>query len=330
MITAVTGASGYIGGTVVRTLLAEGRAVRAIDLHRGPTLEGLDVEYTQTDILDPESLDRAFSNVDVVYHLAAMISVAGEPSDQVWSLNVDGVGNVARAALSKNVRRVVHCSSVHAYDLEADVTEVTETSPRTLNKSRPVYDRSKAAGEEKLRLAIDDGLDAVIVNPTGVIGPLDFAPSRMGRVFTALFANRLPALLDGGFDWVDVRDVAASLLSAERHGVTAENYILPGHHATLQQLADMAAKASGVQVTAPKVPMWVARAWSPMGNLFGRKSGNPLWYTSDALHALRFSPPVSGRKAAGELTHSARSVQDSVNDIYDWFSRRGDLAAGGD
>lgn len=330
MITAVTGASGYLGGTLVRALLAEGRSVRAIDLHRGPTLDGLDVEFVRGDILDPTSLDAAFTGVDVVYHLAAMISVAGEPPEQVWGLNVEGVGNVAHAALTAKVQRVVHCSSVHAYDLEADVAEVTESSPRTLHKGRPVYDRSKAAGEAKLRLAIDQGLDAVIVNPTGVIGPLDFAPSRMGKVFKALFANRLPALLDAGFDWVDVRDVATSLVSAEKLGATGENYLLPGHHVSLEELAGMTAQVSGVGITARKVPMWVARAWSPMGNLFGRKSGNPLWYTSDALHALRFSPPVSGRKAAGALGHTSRPTLDSVKDIYDWFSRRGEMEADDD
>jgi dihydroflavonol-4-reductase len=324
MQTAVTGASGYLGGAVVRALLAEGRLVRAIDLHRGATLDGLDVEFVQTDILDPDSLDHALGGVDVVYHLAAMIAVAGEPTDQVWKLNVDRVRNVAQAALRADVSRVVHCSSVHAYDLE-NVAGVTEKSPRTVARSRPIYDRSKAAGEEELRSVIEQGLDAVIVNPTGVIGPLDYGPSRMGHVFTALFTNRLPAFLDAGFDWVDLRDVASSMIEAERSGATGENYLLPGHHATIPQLAELASDVSSIEIEAPTIPMWVARAWSPLGTLLGRRSGNPLWYTADSLHALRFSPPVSGMKASKTLGHSPRPLPDSVKDIYEWFVERGAL-----
>ena len=324
MVTAVTGASGYLGGAVVRALLAEGRHVRAIDLHRGPALDGLDVEFVQGDVLDSASMNHALSRVDAVYHLAAMIAIAGEPSEQVWTLNVEGAGNVAQAALRMGVGRMVHCSSVHAYDLESELPSLTEDSPKTVIRSRPVYDRSKAAGEEKVREAIGQGLDGVIVNPTGVIGPLDFAPSRMGHVFIAMFTNRLPALIDGGFDWVDLRDVAASMIAAEKRGRTGDNYLLAGHYASIEELAGMASATSGVEVTARKAPMWLARLAAPLG-AFGRGAGRDLSYTSDALHALRYSPPISSAKAATELGHKPRPTADSVRDIHQWFDRRGDL-----
>lgn len=326
MLTVVTGASGFLGGALVRALLAEGRRVRCVDLERGPGLDGLDVDWMPVDVLDRFSLDAAFRGAGIVYHLAAMISVTGDPTGLVWATNVDGVRNVADAALSAGVTRLVHCSSVHAYDLEA-VERVTEDSPRATAGDLPVYDRSKAAGEAELRQVIDRGLDAVIVNPTGVIGPYDFAQSRMNRVFLAMFQRRLPALIEGGFDWIDVRDVASSMVAAGRKGRRGENYLLPGHHLTLRELAVVARRVSGVPKPAVTVPMWFARMWSPLADFVSRRSGNPLWYTTESLHALRFNPIVSGSKAETELGHRPRPIDETVADVHQWALDRGLLTA---
>ena len=326
MPTVVTGASGFLGGVLTRALIGQGRRVRAVDLDRGATLEGLDVEWVPADVLEPSSLTPALADADVVYHLAAVISVTGDPTGRVWAINVDGVRNVAEASLAAGVDRLVHCSSVHAYDLEADAPEVTETSQRAVAGHSPIYDRSKAAGEAELRDVIDRGLDAVIVNPTGIIGPYDFAPSRMGRVFEALFTGRLPALVEGGFDWVDVRDVAVSMITAESEGRRGQNYLLPGHHQTLRELATLAEQVSGVPAPRVTAPMWFARLWGPIAATMSRRTGSPLWSTSEALHALHFSPPVSGTRAESELGHKPRPTHDTIGDLFYWFSDRGTLS----
>jgi len=323
MVTVVTGASGFLGGALVRALLAEERQVRAVDLERGPGLAGLDVEWMPADVLDVSSLEASFEGATTVYHLAAVISVTGDPTGRVWAVNVDGVRNVAEMALSAGVRRLVHCSSVHAYDLEAGEHPVTETSPRATAAGLPVYDRSKAAGEAALMEVIDRGLDAVIVNPSGVIGPYDFAPSRIGSVFLALFRGRLPALIDGGFDWVDVRDVVSSMLAAETQGRRGENYLLPGHHLSLSELAAVTEEVSGVPKPTLTVPMRFARLWSPLADIVSRRISNPLWYTTESLHALRFDPAVSGAKAETELGHRPRPFDDTVKDIHHWFIDQG-------
>lgn len=317
MPTVVTGASGFLGGVLVRRLLADGQRVRCVDVRRGPALDGLDVESVQADVRDRASLDAAFDGAHAVFHLAAVISLTGDPTGAVWDVNVNSVARAAEAALDAGVGRFVHCSSVHAYDLEA-TSLVTEGSPRATSPALPLYDRSKAAGEAVLRPVIDRGLDAVIVNPTGVIGPDDVDGSRMGGFFSALFRKRLPALVEGGFDWVDVRDVASSMVAAEQVGRTGENYLVPGQHLSLRELAVLAEEASGVRPPRVTVPLWFARLWSPLGNVAGRHSGNPLWYTSDSLHALRFSPKVSGDKAAAELGHRPRPIEETVSDIHRW------------
>jgi dihydroflavonol-4-reductase len=318
MLTAVTGASGFLGGVLVRALLAEGRAVRAVDLVQGPTLEGLDIDFVAADVLEKTSLETALDGAEVVYHLAAVISVTGDPTGRVWAINVSGARNVAETALAVGARRLVHCSSVHAYDLEAGV-EIDEVSARAVEPDLPVYDRSKAAGEAAVRKVIDRGLDAVIVNPTGIIGPYDFAPSRMGQVLLALFEGRLPALIDGGFDWVDVRDVASSMIAAESDGTTGENYLLPGHRQSIRELAAIAEQVSGVPAPRITAPMWLVSLLAPMATVMSRRTGSALWSTTEALHALENSPPISGDKAADVLGHKPRPTQATVASLYDWF-----------
>lgn len=324
MTTVVTGASGFLGGVLIRALLAEGREVRAVDLRPGPTLDDLDVEFAQANVLDRSALETAFRGAGTVFHVAAMISVSGDPTGLVWDVNVNGARNAAEIALVTGVDRFVHCSSVHAYDLEVDA-ELTETSPRSVSPALPVYDRSKAAGEAAVREVVERGLDAVIVNPTGILGPYDFAPSRMGLVLLALFRRRLPALISGGFNWVDARDVAASMLLAEAGGRTGENYLLPGHHRSLTEIASVAARVSGVREPRIAIPMGIARMLGPVGDAINRRSAKSLSYTSEALHALRFSPPVSGAKARYDLGHHSRPFDETIGDTYRWFDESGFL-----
>jgi dihydroflavonol-4-reductase len=325
MIAAVTGASGHVGASLIRTLLEEGLAVRAVDVREPPGITSPRLTWVRADVLDPASLGVALDGVDVVYHLAARISITGDPDGRVQATNVDGVRNAADAALACGVRRFIHCSSIHAFDLERCGGHLDEAGARAIDPRLPAYDRSKAAGEVALREAIARGLDAVVVNPTGVIGPYDWGPSRTGRLFLALAAGRMPALADGGFDWVDARDVARTLRAAEERGRTGESYLAPGHWQSIRELAEMAAEVTGVPAPRWTVPMAVARAWGPIGTRLGRGSDDPLAFTSEALHALRFSPHVSGEKAGLELGHRPRPTRDTVRDLYAWFGEAGML-----
>lgn len=320
-LVAVTGASGFVGGVLVPMLVEQGRQVRAVGRRLGPALEGLDVELAPADVTDPDSLAPALAGVDTVFHLVARISIVGDPDGSVWRVNVDGAGNVARAAREAGVRRYVHCSSIHAFDLDTEGT-IDETSPRSVREELPAYDRSKFAGEERVRAEVAQGLGAVIVNPSGIIGPQDHGPSRMGHVFRSLFAGTTPANVAGAFDWVDVRDVAQGLLAAETSGRTGENYLLPGHRVTVAGMADACATVAGVRPPRVTLPMWVAELAAPLGEWQARRAGQEPLFTKEALHALRSDPDVSGAKAAAELGYEPRPFATSVADTYAWMRDR--------
>jgi dihydroflavonol-4-reductase len=321
MTVLVTGATGHVGSNLVRELLGRGESVRALVRDGKRSLEGLDVECVTGHVHDALGLDKAMRGVTEVFHLAAVISILGERGGEVARVNVEGVRTVARAARKAGVRRMIHMSSCHAFDLDA--TSIDEASARP-KPSDPFYNRSKALGEAALREEIAQGLDAVIVNPTGVIGPFDFGPSRMGRFFLALAGGRLPGLVDGGFDFVDVRDLVASTIAAANKGRTGENYLLGGRYVHVSDVAAEAARITGVKAPRIVTPMWLARAGAPLMDVFGRTTGREPLYTSESLHALR-AGRIDSRRAATELGHTPRPLADTVRDIYAWFEQTGAL-----
>jgi dihydroflavonol-4-reductase len=322
----VTGAAGYVGANLVRELLAQGRTVRAL-VHDvpGPTPD-LDCEMVPIDVTEPEGLVYAFDRAEVVYHLAAVISITGDQDGLVPAVNVDGVGHVARAALQAGVGRFVHFSSVHAFDLMNLSRPIDESSGRP-PPSHPAYDRSKAAGEARLREVIAEGLDAVILNPTGVFGPEDAAPSRIGQFFRDLVRRRVPALPTGGFNWVDVRDLIDTAIRAETQGVTGENYIVGGRYASIRELADVTCACAGNRAPRINIPVGFLEALSPLlAFLDTLMEGDPM-FTREAMHALRANSSIDDGKARQMLGHTPRPLEDTIGDLVARLQGRRSLPA---
>ena len=319
MLTVVTGAYGHVGANLVRALLDRGDRVRVADKRQTKALAGLDVEHLAIDVLQPNSLEKAFKGADTVFHPAAIISITGDPTGIVRRVNVEGPRNAAQAALACGVSRFVHCSSVHAFDLEECGPELTEAGPRALADHAPVYDRSKNAGENEVRSIIAEGLDAVIVNPTAVVGPHDYGPSRVGELLLEFRARKIPVIIGGaGFDFVDVRDLVAGMLAAERSGRTGENYLLSGHRHSLVELAELAAQVTGVKGPRLSMPLPLIRGLAPLVLKLTPADKIPL-FTPDSLHALQHSPSVCHFKASKELGYAPRPLIETLRDTYAWF-----------
>ena len=324
MKTLITGATGHVGSNLTRHLLDTGRDIRVLT-HRttGPSLEGLDVEIVKGDVRVPESLNKAMEGVETVFHLAACISITGGQGGKVKDINVTGARNVAEAALKARVRKLVHCSSIHAFDLMRAPQPITEQSPRSEHPKNNPYDSSKYQGEQQVREVIPKGLDAVIVNPTGVIGPHDYYPSRMGQVFLDLYHRRMPAVVAGGFDWVDVRDIVSGLIGAEDRGKTGENYILSGQFQSIRNLSLAVEQATGVKTPKLETPIGLARIGVPFARLWGALTKSEPLFTQEALDALAPYPHVSHNKATAQLGYEPRPLEKTLKDLYVWFESQG-------
>jgi len=328
MITAVTGATGHVGANLIRALLEQGRTVRVLVRTDRRAIEGLNVETVEGNIDDPESLCRAFDGVEVAYHLATYISLLMSEWPQCEMVNVNGTRNVVEACLHTGVRRLVHFSSIHALEQEPKDIPVDEMRPLVTSRRCPPYDRSKAAGEREVREGIERGLDAVIINPTGIIGPYDYKPSYFGEVLLSFARGNMPALIDAGFNWVDVRDVVKGAMQAEKRASTGVKYLLSGHWASMRDLAAMVAGAINVSCPGFACPLWVADIGAPFATAFARLAGKRPLYTRVALMALRGNRSISHERATRELDYHPRPLSQTIADTLRWFEENGQLTGG--
>jgi dihydroflavonol-4-reductase len=322
----VTGAAGHAGANLVRALASQGRPVRALVHLDRQALEGLDIEVVTGDICDLDSLLKAFEGAEVVYHLAARISISTDPWSLLEAVNITGTHNVVEACLRCGVRRLVHFSSIHTLTDTATDIPVDESNPLVTSRRYPPYDRSKAAAEGEVRRGIERGLDAVIISPTAIVGPHDYKPSHFGEALLKLANGQLPALVSGGFDWVDVRDVVGGAMRAEEVAPTGAKYILSGHWLSLREVAKMAEGLTGVKAPGSVCPMWLARIGAPFVTAFDRLARRRPLYTSVSLQALRGHRNISHQKATRELDYHPRPFRETLIDTLKWFEAAGKLS----
>ena len=320
---AITGASGLVGGNLVRALLAQKRPVRALVHRDRRALDGLEVETISADLTDPVSLERAFEGAQVVYHLASSISIRMDNWDELQHVNVAGTQNVVESCMRCGVEKLVYFSSIHAYQQEPFDLPLDEDRPLLTDERIPPYERSKAAAELIARQAPDRGLATVIIIPTAILGPYDFRPSYLGQALRLLARGHIPALVHGGYDWVDVRDVVAGAMQAERQGRSGSRYILSGHWHLLIELARVTAEITGKSVPNFVVPIWLAELFQPlMAELAQLHNSQPL-YTKAMLNAMRSNRQISHARAAKDLGYAPRPFKQTLKDTLDWFAEQG-------
>ncbi|MBM4354646.1 MAG: SDR family oxidoreductase [Deltaproteobacteria bacterium] len=318
MTTLVTGAAGHVGANLVRELLARGRTVRVLVKSDTRGFDGLPVERVNGDITAPETLEPAFEGVTVCYHTAAFISVDGRDHEDLYRVNIDGTKHVI-AQCRRVGARLVHFSSIHALSEFPLDQPVDESRPLAIEDGTLAYSRTKASGEKVVLDAVAEGLDAVIVNPTGIVGPHDYKLSHMGETVRDLAARRLPALIPGAYDFVDVRDVVAGALAAEERGKRGERYILSGHYVTVRELAESVHRVTGARPPRMTCPMWLARMVAPPVTWFSLMAGVRPKFTSSSLAVLRSNGRTTYARANRELGYEPRPLDETIAATVEWL-----------
>jgi dihydroflavonol-4-reductase len=186
----------------------------------------------------------------------------------------------------------------------------------------PPYERSKALAEMEARQAPDRGLDTVILIPSAIVGPFDFRPSYFGAALQLLAKGRIPALVRGGYDWVDVRDVVEGAIQAERLAPRGGRYILSGHWQSIQDVARVTAEITGRPAPRFTIPIWLAQLAQPIMAKLAQVNGSQPIYTRPMLNAMNSNPHISHVRAARELGYSPRPFQQTIADTLDWFSHQ--------
>lgn len=323
MTVVVTGASGHIGANLVRTLIAQGRTVRALVHIDHRAIKGLDIEQVEGDVRDVHSLLCAFNGAEVIYHLAGYISLQMDEWSLCEAINVAGTRNVVNACLQSGVRRLIHFSSMSAFEQEPVDVTLDENRPLVESQRHPPYDRSKAAAEKEVRKGIEEGLDAVIINPTGVVGPFDYRPSNAGEALIDYAHGDVPAAVDGGVDWVDVRDVVTGAIRAEERAPSGAKYLLSGQWYSMFDFGIILEEITGVPAPRVVLPMWLARFSVPLLAIADRRNGKRPRITNVSLRELQSNPNISSQKATRDLDYHPRPLRETLTDTLSWFESNG-------
>jgi dihydroflavonol-4-reductase len=317
----VTGATGHIGNVLVRKLLDRGEKVRAL-IWRGEDttpLKNLDVEQVVGDVLDPASLEPAMRGVETVYHLAGIISIMPGRNPFVWRVNVEGTHNVLEAARHASIRRLLYTSSIHAIAHAPHGVAMDETLGFDQNNPYGEYDRSKATASLEVQKAAARDLDAVIVCPTGVIGPYDFRGSEMGEVIRSATEAHTMLYVEGAYDFVDVRDVADGMIAAQELGRRGESYILSGQKLSVRYMLETVREVTGKAFASIKIPFSLAELAARYTPWYYQRTQAKPRFTPYSLQVLQSNANISYKKALAELGYKPRPVYESIADTVRWF-----------
>ena len=317
----VTGAAGHIGNVLIRELTALGKKVRGLVLpgENLRSLEGLDLELIEGNILDKPALLRAMEGVDTVYHLASLVSITNDKIDMMRLVNIKGTQNVLEAAKESGVKKFIYTSSIHALERPEHGKVIDETLKFDSKNPAGPYDQTKAEASILAQKAAAEGLNVTIVCPTGVIGPYDFSRSEMGEMFLSWMKKKPSLSLNATFDFVDIRDVAKGHILAAEKGRKGETYLLSGVDIKISRLRAMVQQAMGIKSVEIIFPFWFAKAIAPLAEVWYKITRTKPRLTSYAIETLLSNSDISCGKACKELGFSARPIEETVKDTVLWW-----------
>jgi dihydroflavonol-4-reductase len=316
----VTGGTGFIGANLVRLLLQEGYAVRALvrPSSRLDNLQGLDLELVQGDLNDP-NLWQQMLGCRYLFHVAAHYSLWQKDRELLIRHNVLGTHNILVAAQKAGIERTVYTSSVAAIGVGAAGTVVDETYQSPIEKLVGNYKKSKFLAEQEAMQAARAGQDVVVVNPTSPIGPWDIKPTPTGDIILRFLRRQMPFYMETGLNFIDVRDVAKGHLLALQKGKPGERYILGNQNLTLKQLLDQLAQITGLSAPQQALPAWLPKsvAWvdEKVLTLLGKSPSVPL----DGVRMATQTMYYDASKAVRELGLPQSSLSVALQDAVDWF-----------
>ncbi len=320
----VTGGTGFLGRAVVSALAGRGGKVRALVLKDDPLARELPegVERAVGDVCEEASLRAFFSDAGedaCVVHCAGIVSVASRPGERLYAVNVEGTRSVLRLCRLQGVGRLVYVSSVHAIAEKPMGEEMTEPQKLFPGLVRGDYGRSKAMATELVCDAAAKGLNASVVFPSGIIGPGDTKPGSITSMLLSFLAGKLPVAVKGGYDFVDVRDVAEGIAACCERGQAGRGYILSGNYATIRDILEIVGEAANLRRRVIYLPTGVARLIAPICEWHDLRRKKPLYFTPYAVDVLRSNARFSHRAAGAALGYSPRPLRFTLWDTVRWL-----------
>ena len=321
----ITGSSGHVGSNLIRELTKQNYKIRCIDFdgdHRA--YEGFDVEIIKGDITERDSLVPIFKDVEIVFHTAALINLDRRYRDQIHLVNVFGTENVCQASLNAGVKKLIHFSSVDAF-YRFPIEEPLLEDRKLIDDPNAVpYDLSKADGQKIVIDYCKKGLDASIIHPTSIVGPNDFKPGLPMQEMVNLANGKRKVLPNWGYNFVDVRDLCITAISAVSKGKTGQNYIVGGEYHMYSYIAELMEEQLGRTVLLGTIPNFVSYLGLPYEYVKSLITKKPRVLTVDTLHTGKTgNKVVPSTLARSELGHNPRPLENTIHDMVSFFQKRG-------
>lgn len=318
----ITGAAGHLAEAILRALDGTDCRIRGLLL---PGEQGLirdNITYCTGDVTKPETLDPMFENTGgakvIVIHCAGIVSIQKKVSPEVYRVNVTGTKNILAKCRQYGVHRLVYVSSVHALP-EKKGTVIREVDYFSPDAVEGAYAKTKAEATQAVMDAAKSGLDAVIVHPSGIIGPFDsHGSNHIVQMMDLYLRRRLPVGVQGGYDFVDVRDVARGVLLAAEKGRPGECYILSNRYVSMREIFEEMRVCTGRWHRSALLPSGAARLIAPVCERFAKLTKKRAILTAYSIQTLTRQVRFSHQKATVELGYHTRAFSETVkNTISD-------------
>jgi dihydroflavonol-4-reductase len=325
MKTFITGATGFIGASIIRELLKDGREVRALVRKGSDTsnLKGLDVEFWQGDLREHAGLAQGLKGCDVLYHAAADYRLWTRDPAEMYRINVNGTTAILEAALNNGLSRVVYTSSVGTLGNPGDGTPGSEDTQVSLADMVGHYKKSKFLAERAAETFVARGLPLVIVNPSTPVGPLDIKPTPTGKIICDFLNRKMPAYLDTGLNIIAVEDCARGHILAEQRGIVGRKYILGNTNLTLREIFALLAEITGLPAPRWRLPytpiLLAAYINEGLSRITGREPLIPLAGVQMAAKFMYFDPT----RAVRDLGLPQTPVHGALQRAVEWFRQNG-------
>mgnify|MGYP001373847716 FL=1 len=324
-IALITGSSGHVGSNLIRELSKQDYKIRCIDFDGDyRAYEGFDVEVIKGDITNKESLHSVFKNVDIVFHTAALINLDRRYEKQIRQVNVEGTRNVCEAAVKAGVKKLIHFSSVDAFYRFPIEDPLLESRSLIDDPNAVPYDLSKADGQKIVLKFCEKDLDASIIHPTSIVGPNDFKPGLPMQEMVNLANGKRKLVPNWGYNFVDVRDLCITAISAVKLGRTGQNYIVGGEYHLYSYIAELMKQQLGRTVLLATIPDFVSYLGLPYEYIKSLITRKPRVLTIDTLHTGKTgNKVVPSTLAREELGHNPRPLEETIYDMVSFFQKRG-------
>lgn len=320
----ITGVTGFLGRAVAEKLTEQKKKVVGLRMPGDKERLLTAVEYQVGDITKPYTLQQFFAQAEgkkaTLIHCAGMVTVASE-NDALWKVNVDGTRNIIKLCEQYHIEKLIYVSSVHAIPEKENGAVICETDQFSASLVKGIYGKSKAEATAYVKLASEKGLPAVIVHPSGIIGPGDYAGGYMTETIKACLKGYIPCAVEGGYDFVDVRDVADGIVKCAECGRIGESYILSNEYITVKRMFDILGTISGKKKANRTVPLKAIRWAAPLCEMAEKGMGMPLLVTPYSLYTLGSNGNFSHEKAEKELGYTTRPVEETLADMVMWFRK---------